>query len=110
MCYGCRFGSVKIEILVPDKYNQARFVEETRDFASDIIAQAGQKPIHYALKLDSGKSGSELDFRVNCQCILNVKKKDCSFHATQSKHWKIKHLPHHKLSARESRLGLVRTV
>jgi hypothetical protein len=62
-CLGCRFGSVKIEILVPEKYNQKQFARQTKDFAADIIAVTKQKPIHYSLTFDSEQDSSEaLDF------------------------------------------------
>ncbi|MCL4429652.1 MAG: hypothetical protein M1167_02755, partial [Chloroflexi bacterium] len=78
VCIGCRFGSVKIEVCVPEKCSLQEFTRQTRAFASDLKAHTGQKPIHYALTFDSDKDASELVFNVNCQCILNVKQRDCS--------------------------------
>ncbi len=95
VCLGCRFGSVKVEILVPEKYTHERFVRETRDFASDIAVLTKQKPIHYSLRFDSENS-SGLDFSFNCQCILNIKRKECSNFNLKEEKCKVKHLQYNK--------------
>ena len=102
VCLGCRFGSVKIEILVPEKCNINEFAEETRNFSSDIIAITKEKPMHYSLTFGSGNECSKLDFRVHCSCILNVDKKHCSrFADNMVKDCKIKHLVYSKASSDE---------
>ena len=93
-CLGCRFGSVKVEILVPEKYSMKQFVQQTRDFASDIAALTEKKPIHYSLTFDSGEDCPEkLNFKVDCACILDIKKKDCSkFNTSQDRDCRVTHL------------------
>ena len=101
-CLECRFGSVKIEVLVPEKYSMAEFVKEKQNFASNLIEVTGGKPIHYSLTLDSAPQSSPLDFKVHCSCILNVDKNDCSkFNLRQDKDCKVKHLAFSKSSASE---------
>jgi len=68
------------------------FVQETRDFASEIKAVTRQKPIHYTLTFDSGKSLANLDFNLDCSCILNVKRKDCSNFVMETKNCRVKHM------------------
>jgi hypothetical protein len=91
VCLGCRFGSVKINVLAPENYDLTEIVRETRDFAASLI-EATQKPIHYSLNFDSGQDLSTLEFRVECSCILNVDKDDCSkLTSKQTGRCKIKH-------------------
>ncbi len=92
VCLSCRFGSVKIEILVPETYDVQEFVTETQNFASDIIATVGQKPIHYSLRFDSEHYSDGLDFTVACSCILNIKRKECSKFNQKEEYCKVKHL------------------
>jgi hypothetical protein len=89
-CLGCRFGSVKIDILAPQKYDSKKLAEETRAFASAVTALTKQKPIHYAVTISELKK-SAIDFKVNCSCILNLEKTDCSNY-NPSKTCRIKHL------------------
>ena len=99
MCLGCRFGSVKIEILVPEKCDINEFAEETRNFSSDIIQITKEKPMHYSLTFGSASEYSKIDFRVHCDCILNVDKKHCSrFADNLAKDCRIKHLVYSKAS------------
>jgi hypothetical protein len=110
VCFGCRFGSVKIEILVPEKYNLKRFANQTRDFTADVVAVTGAKPIHYSLKVDSGQNTAELNFNIDCLCILNIDKRDCSkFNAATGRNCRVKHLEHIK-PAEEPNLEVIRTV
>jgi hypothetical protein len=44
-CLGCRFGSVKLEILVPENCNLREFMGKTQDFAFNIISITKEKPI-----------------------------------------------------------------
>jgi hypothetical protein len=93
ICLGCRFGSVKIEILVPEKYDLKDFVAQKKDFASEIIAFTGGKPIHYSILFSSNENPSKLERKIYCSCILNVNRNDCSkFNLRQEKNCKIKHL------------------
>ena len=102
VCLGCRFGSVKIEILVPEKCDINEFAEETRNFSLDIIAMTKEKPMHYSLTFASGNEVSKLDFKVHCTCILNIDKKECSkFSDGADKEYKIKHLVYSKASSDE---------
>ncbi len=77
-CLSCRFGSVKINISVPHKYNAGKLTKETKAFASKIAATTRQKPIHYTVTYAERQKFAALDFTVNCSCILNVDKRDCS--------------------------------
>jgi len=97
-CLGCRFGSVKVEISVPEKYNMKQFVQQTRDFASDITSVTGNKPLHYSLAFGSDEEYPEkLDFKVDCTCILDIKKKDCSkFNSKQAKECRVTHFTSRK--------------
>jgi hypothetical protein len=100
-CLGCRFSSVKVDISVPEKYDLKKFTKETKKFASNMGAMASQKRIHYALVFDSERQKtSNLDFTVNCSCILNVKKVDCSKFSS-GQNCKIKHLHYSKPSTIE---------
>jgi len=93
VCLGCRFGSVKIDITVPEKYDLTEFVRQKEDFASEIIPLTREKPIHYSLLFGSNGDPSKLEYKIHCSCILNVKKEDCSkFNVREQKNCKIKHL------------------
>ncbi len=102
VCYACRFGSVKIEILVPEKYNLKTFAEQTRKFAADIATATQSKPIHYKLRFDSASNISNLGFNVHCTCILNVAKNDCSNFNTAAS--RVKHLKSDKPQGDERKL------
>ena len=110
VCYGCRFGSVKIEIVVPEKYSLKKFAKQTRDFADQIAEVTKPKPIHYSLRFDSGQDSAKLDFNVNCQCILNVAKRDCSNYSTAGRNCRVKHLKQLKPPTRKSELEIIRTI
>ena len=70
---------MKVEISVPEEYNMKQFVQQTRNFASEITLVTRKKPIHYSLTFGAGEDASKkLDFKVDCACILDIKKKDCS--------------------------------
>ena len=97
ICLSCRFGSVQIEVLVPETCDLEKFVTETRNFASDVIAVTKEKPIHYSFTLASEQGSPELVFKVHCTCILNVNKNDCSkFNLTENNDCKVKHLSYSK--------------
>ena len=99
VCLGCRFGSVKLEILVPEKYDINDFAQETRNFSTDIVAITKEKPMHYSLTFGSGDEYSKLEFKVHCSCILNIDKTECSrFTDASDKDWKIRHLVYNKIS------------
>lgn len=112
LCLGCRFGSVKIEALVPEKCNLEELAKKTREYAADIFALTGQKPIHYALTFDSGQGSSqELNFKVNCTCILNVKMRDClKFNLAEGNNCRIKHLQQVKPASRGLGIEVSETV
>ena len=111
VCFGCRFGSVKIEILVPEKYNLKQFASQTRNFTAGIVAVTGAKPIHYNLKVDSRQDPSRLDFNVNCSCIFSVDRRECSkFNAATDRNCRVKHLQHIKQAEEEPSLEIIRTV
>ena len=110
VCLSCRFSSVKIEILVPEKCSLKEFAKQTRDFAAEIIMVTGPKPIHYSLQFDSEQDLTDLEFNVNGSCILNINKSDCSkFNLTEDKNCRIKHLPI-KSTAREQKIEVIRIV
>ncbi len=91
---GCRFGSVKIDVSVPEKYDLKSFRAETQQFASRFLAMTKQKPIHYNLTFDKKQRKlAALEFNVNCTCILNVNKNDCSKFNPEQENCKIRHLP-----------------
>jgi|GEM_PF-2650365 hypothetical protein len=89
-CLTCRFGSVKIDISVPYKYDPKKLAEQTKAFTSSLAALTRQKPIHYAVTFEERKISS-VDFKVNCSCILNLRKVDCSNY-NPSRACRIKHL------------------
>jgi hypothetical protein len=92
VCLACRFGSVKIEILVPETYNQKNFVKEMQNFSANLTSSTNQKPIHYFLVFGADNNSQKLNFKVDCSCILNVKKADCSkFNPKQEKNCRVKH-------------------
>jgi hypothetical protein len=94
VCLGCRFGSVKIDVSVPEKYNFKTFKVETKQFASEILPMTRHKPIHYNVTFDKKQlDAAAPKFNVNCTCILNVKKKDCSKFNPTEERCKIRHLP-----------------
>jgi hypothetical protein len=102
ICLGCRFGSVKIEIVVPEEYDIKDFAEETRNFNSEINAITKKKPMHYSLMFGSESNHSTLEFKVHCSCILNINKKECSrFNADADRDCKVKHLVYSKTSTAE---------
>lgn len=109
-CIGCRFGSVKIEVFVPeDFFDIQEFLRKTRLFAAEVKPFTGQKPIHYALRFDTERDSSELDFNVNCSCILNVKQRDCSnFNPVEDSNCRVKHLQN-KLT-RERQIEVIQTI
>lgn len=93
VCLGCRFGSVKIDILVPEKYNLKEFVKQTQNFASGVTAVTREKPIHYALTFENhGGDSEKLNFEIHCSCILNVKTRDCSKFNPAKKECRVEHL------------------
>jgi hypothetical protein len=92
-CIGCRFGSSKIEILVPENYSIQEFAEETQNFASEIIAITKVEAMHYSLTFGSLNNFSKLEFIIHCSCKLNADKKQCSnLNSNQEKDCRIKHL------------------
>lgn len=96
-CIGCRFGSSKIEILVPENYSIQEFAEETQNFASEIIAITKKKPMHYSLTFGSLNSFSKLEFIIHCSCILEIDKKQCAkFNSNQDRDCRIKCLTYSK--------------
>jgi hypothetical protein len=103
ICLRCRFGSVKLEILVPEKYDIKEFAKETQDFASDIVAITREKPMHYSLTFGTGNEcAKSLDFRVHCSCILNINQNECSkFNANEERDCKVKHFIYSKASSPE---------
>jgi hypothetical protein len=109
ICLGCRFGSVKIEVSVPQNLGLKDFAEQTKVFAAELTEFTKSKPIHYSLKFDAPPDCEELDFSVNCQCILNVNKLDCSkFNSSQN--CRVKHLHPNSLTKRGAELAIIRTV
>jgi hypothetical protein len=96
ICIGCRFGSVKIEIFVPENCDVQEFVQKTRLFASEMKLVTGEKRIHYTLKFDSETDSLGLGFDLNCSCILNVKQRDCSNFLAENKTCRVKHLQQSK--------------
>ena len=102
VCLGCRFGSVKIEVLVPEQCDIREFADETRNFTSEIVAITKAKRMHYCITFGSGSNYSKLDFKVHCSCILNIKKKECSnFNSINESECKVRHLIYSKESASE---------
>jgi hypothetical protein len=111
VCLGCRFGSVKIEISVAQKCKLEDFSEQTRDFAAEIIRVTGHKTIHYSLGLDSGQDLAELDLNVDCSCILNINKNDCSkFNVAEDQNCRVKHLQHLSSPSRKPNIEVTGTV
>jgi hypothetical protein len=99
-CLGCRFGSVKINISVPQKCDEGRLARETKAFASKIAVMTRQKPVHYTVTYSERQKFAALDFAVNCSCILNVDKRDCSNY-NPSKTCRIMHIRPSKSSSLE---------
>ena len=111
VCLGCRFGSVKIEILVPEKCKIEDFSKQTRDFTAEIGRVTGHKPIHYSLGFDSEQDLADLDFNVECSCILNINKNDCSkFNVAEGQNCRVKHLQQLNLPTRELNIEVIGTV
>ena len=111
LCLRCRFSSVKIEILVPEKCKPEDFSEQTREFAAEIIRVTGRKPIHYSLGFDSEQDLTELDFTVDCSCILNINKNDCSkFNRAEGQNCRVKHLQHTTSPLKETCIEAIGTV
>ncbi len=99
ICLGCRFGSVKIEVVVPEKYNLKNFAKQTQNFAAGITAITREKAIHYSITFLAAddEPPKKLDFKIHCSCILNVSKEECSrFGLKEEKNCKVKHLLKHK--------------
>lgn len=102
LCLGCRFGFVKIEILVPEKCDIEKFAAETQNFASEIVAMTKEKPMHYSLTFGSEMDHSKLDFKVHCSRMLNIKQNECSkFNGVTNRDCKVKHLVYNKESTSE---------
>jgi hypothetical protein len=76
-CLSCKFGSVRVDILVPESYNISRFAQETQSFTSELMDATGKKTFRYALKFDSEQKREQLDFKIGCSCLLNLEKKTC---------------------------------
>ncbi len=104
VCIGCRFGSVIVEIAVPEKCDLLKLTRRTEAFTADLPAAIKQKPIHYSLNFDEENSlDDEPSFTVNCICILNVNKKDCSkFEEAAGRNPRIKHLEHQSAERRRN--------
>jgi hypothetical protein len=101
-CLGCRFGSVKLEILVPENCDITEFAKQTQNFRSEIVAMTKEKPMHYSLTFGSADPASKLDFKVHCICILNMNKKECAkFSESQEKEPQVKLLVYSKPSTSE---------
>jgi restriction endonuclease len=95
VCLGCRFGSVRVEILAPEECDAEDFVKQTKQFLTQITALTCEKQIHYSLIINSSQKAEELSFNVQCNCILNIKKKDCSrFNLTNNHDCRVTHLQH----------------
>lgn len=96
-CLGCRFGSVKIEVEVPEKYSTEEFAAETKNFASQIIAITKQKSMQYLLTFGSINNFSKLEFKIHYSCKLNIDKKQCSkFSSNKEKDCRINYLIYSK--------------
>jgi hypothetical protein len=93
-CLRCRFGSIRLDIKVPENYDTDRFARETKRYAEKLLEAITQKPIHYALTFEAQQH--YLDFNLTCTCILNVKKQDCSNYNT-TQHLRVKHLNRERL-------------
>ena len=101
-CLSCRFGSVKIEILVPENCDITEFAKQTQYFSSEIVAMTREKPMHYSLTFGSSDPASKLDFKIHCTCSLNMDKKECKkFSDSQEKEYKVKYLVYSKPSTSE---------
>jgi hypothetical protein len=93
-CLRCRFGSIRLDIKVPEKYDTDRFARETKRYAEKLFEAINHKSINYALTFEAQQH--YLDFNLMCTCILNVKKQDCSnYNPTQ--HPRVKHLNRERL-------------
>ena len=69
----------------------------------------GPKPIHYYIGFDPGLDG-QLNFNVNCICILNIERKDCSkYSSTEDNRCRIRHREQIKLIAKKP-VEVIRTV
>ncbi len=98
ICLGCRFSSIKIDVSIPKSYDMKNLAQETKAFSSKIVVQTKQKPIHYNLTVDNQKHENSLGFNLDCICILNIKKDDCSkFNPTHQKTLRIKHIQNRNL-------------
>jgi hypothetical protein len=79
---------------IPEKYDLKGFKEKTQQLAPEVLEATRQKPIHYNFTFDKKRrDASDLKVKVNCMCILNVKKKDCSKFNPSEVSCKIKHMP-----------------
>ena len=78
MCLGCEFGSVKLEILVPENCDLKEFIEKTQNFAFNLISISKEKPIYYSLKYGSGMDCAEFKFKIHCSCIFRQTKNTCA--------------------------------
>jgi hypothetical protein len=109
VCIECRFGSILVEIQVPEKCDLRKLARRTKAFTEGLPAIISQKPIHYALQFAEGDSSDEPNFTVNCACILNVNKKDCSkFEEAVGRNPRIKHLEHQP-AARRANIEVIKT-
>ncbi len=110
-CLGCRFGSVQIDVDVPEEYDLKKLAEQKREFTADLSAATKQKPIHYSVHFDPQETTQKPNFNVNCSCILNVHKSDCSkFNLAVGRTLRIKHFEPKKPSARRQKIELIKTI
>jgi hypothetical protein len=93
VCMGCRFGSIKMDVLVPEKYDMKQLVAQIQILASEVTAVAASKPIHYSFTFGAGKNSlKKPKFKVDCLCIFKVKQRDCSrLNPKKGKEFKVRH-------------------
>lgn len=103
VCLGCKFSSVKLEILVPESSEIDDFVRRTQDFAAKILSITREKPLHYSLKYGSpATEGEMLNFTVFCSCTLNLDAEECMTYKSASEaEVRIKQVQYSKLETPE---------
>ena len=72
ICLSCRFGSVQIEVLVPETCDLEKFVTETRNFASDVIAVTKEKThsllIHFSVRAGLSRISFQSALHLHSKC------------------------------------------
>jgi hypothetical protein len=67
-----------LEVMVPEDTDTKEFIEETKDFAFNIVSMHRVEPIHYMLKYGNSWNLRALKFKIRRSCTLKMQSNTCS--------------------------------